>query len=105
LCRWFDSAPGHQEHRSRNAHSSKWALSFLGFVVLGSGLYPGGATYSPTIANAFGRVIDYRFAVDLRCNRIGTHGCRALPHTFEPGGQVRKVLQVLALVFVRTIQG
>ena len=30
MCRWFDSAPGHQEHRSRNAHSCKWALSFLG---------------------------------------------------------------------------
>ena len=40
MCRWFDSAPGHQEHTSRNAHSCKWALSFLRFTVLVSGLFP-----------------------------------------------------------------
>jgi hypothetical protein len=38
LCRWFDAAPGHQEHRSRNAHSCQWALSFLAFAVPGSGI-------------------------------------------------------------------
>jgi hypothetical protein len=40
LCRWFDSAPGHQEHVLRNANPHRLAFLFVEFVVLVSGPFP-----------------------------------------------------------------
>ena len=40
MCRWFDSAPGHQEHRSRNANHHWLAFLFVSRTVLVSGPSP-----------------------------------------------------------------
>lgn len=40
MCWWFDSALGHQEHRSRNANLCRLAFLFPKQELLVSGLFP-----------------------------------------------------------------
>ena len=103
MCRYSHSAPGHQEHRSRNAHSCKWALSFEELVVLVSGLFPvqgrcaliraRTSTNRSIVRCEWEYTIDPRALVRLReLNGLAVRAwpyCRQKPHHALGAGQQR----------------
>ncbi len=93
MCRWFDSAPGHQEHTSRNADHHGLAFLLSELQILVSGLFPVACCVSHP----------NRRALPVECCTAGGNGARATmagrvaqlspltTHALEVGGHRKDV--------------